>query len=60
MISENIRKDPAVWADSTCPQRPREQPAADWDVPEDFLEVVELEQSSQVLIDFLRATARES
>lgn len=41
-------KDPTVWADSKCSQRPKEEPAEDWNVQEDFLEVVELEQGSEV------------
>jgi len=47
-------KDPTVWADSKCSQRPKEEPAEDWNVQEDFLEVVELEQGSKVLIVSMR------
>lgn len=47
-------KDPTVWADSKCSQRPKEEPAEDWNVQEDFLEVVELEQGSEVLIESMR------
>lgn len=29
-------KDPTVWADSKCSQRPKKEPAEDWNVQEDF------------------------
>ena len=48
-------KDPTVWADSKCSQKPKEQPDEDWNVWEDFLEVVELEQGSKVPVESRRA-----
>lgn len=44
-----------MWEGSKCSQRPKEEPARDWNVRENFLEVVELEQGSKVLVEFRKA-----